>query len=194
MTAGPTGKHVPRLLFAWAVLVVLVGAALTSFHQPFRTPDEKLLVLMADPGHGEWKAMHVLSGGCVCSRRVMLHLLARKKMDHVVEQVLMVDDQVPYLPDAETLLGKLRDAGFPVRHIAADRIPDEAGFSGVPLLVFASPEGKAAYVGGYGPAGDQDAAIYANISAGRPQKPLHVIGCAVGSRIRRAVDPLHLKY
>ena len=194
MAAGPTGKYVSRLLVAWAVLVVLVGAALTSFHQPFRTPNEKLLVLMTDPGRGEWRALHVLSGGCVCSRRVMLHLLERRKMDHVVEQVLMVDDQVPYLPDVETLLGKLQDAGFPVRHIAADRIPDETGFSGVPLLVFASPEGRTAYVGGYGPAGDQDAVIYENVSAGKPQKSLHVIGCAVGSRIRRAADPLHLKY
>jgi hypothetical protein len=188
------GKHVSRLLAAWAVAVILVGGVLTSYHQPFRTPDEKLLLLMTDPGHGEWKALHLLSGGCGCSRRVMLHLLARQKMDHVEEQVLMVDDQESYLPDVETLLGKLQKAGFSVSHIAADHIPDEAGFSGVPLLVFASPEGKPAYIGGYGTAGDQDTAIYANLRAGRAQKSLNVIGCAVGSRVRRAADPLHLKY
>ena len=67
------------LLAVWAGSVVLVGGALTSFHQPFRTPGAGVLALAGDARGHDWRAIHFLSGSCQCSQRVMQHLLARPR-------------------------------------------------------------------------------------------------------------------
>jgi hypothetical protein len=124
----------------------------------------------------------------------MRHLLERHPSDGIQEQILMVDSEEPELPETGTLLARLRLEGFPVTHIAAINIPADIGLNGLPLLVLASPEKKVAYLGGYGTRGDQDGRIFRQIRSGETPQTLAVIGCAVGSRLRRKVDPLHLKY
>jgi len=115
-------------------------------------------------------------------------------MDGVVEEIVIVDGQEPYLPGSAELLTRLAKEGFAVNHIEAASLPPAAGLRGVPLLVLAGPEGSVRYSGGYGGNGDQDAVLLREIEAGHEIKPLAVVGCAVGSRLRRSADPFHLKY
>jgi len=182
-------------LFAiWALTVILIGSVLTSYHQPFQTPDDSILALVAKPLHPQWRALHVLSASCGCSQRVMQHLLQRRLFDGVAEEILIVDGDAPDLPGSSTLLASLERAGFSITHIAAKDLPQNTGLHGVPLLVFASPTNHIAYIGGYGSTQDRDAAILEQIRSGQTAKPLAVLGCAIGKGIRRQADPLHLKY
>jgi hypothetical protein len=178
----------------WVVAVVLAGSALTSYHQPFLAPSEKILTLAGSSGAPGWRAIHVLSGGCGCSQKVMAHILGRKKFAGVAEQFLIIDGPEGYLPGSEELLSHLAQAGFPITHLAVDDLPQDAKLRGVPMLVIASPDGRVAYLGGYGSAGDQDSAILEQVRAGRRPKPIPIIGCAIGKSLRRSIDPFHMKY
>ncbi len=158
----------------WACAAVLAGSMLMSFHQPFRTPGEGIMSLGHAPDRSSWRMLHVVSGSCGCSQKVMDHLLQRGPVAGVQEE--------------------LAKAGFFVSHVKASAIPADAGLKGVPLLAVASPGRGAVYVGGYGSGGDQDGTILRELMAGRKASPLAAIGCAVGLRIQRAADPLRLKY
>jgi hypothetical protein len=182
------------LLAVWAAAVILIGAALMSYHQPFRTPSNAVLALVKQPDGQRWRALHVLSGSCGCSQKVMLHLLQRGPIAGISEQILVVDGEEDYLPGSHMLLARLDHEGFAVTHVAAKDIPQTAGLYGVPLLVLASPGNKIAYMGGYGARGDQDGNILQQIRFGKTPEVLAVRGCAVGERLRRKADPFHLKY
>jgi len=184
-----------RWLFgSWAVTAVLIGGVLMSYHQPFLSPDERVLKLARDPGHGQWRALHLLSGSCGCSQRVMLHLLGRHPLEGLLEQVLLVDGPGDDLPGSKALAVKLQEEGFEVTHLAVKDIPEGIGLRGVPLLVIASPENKIAYLGGYGSAEEKDQEIYRQVLSGAQPKGLPIIGCAIGARLHRSADPFHLKY
>lgn len=182
------------LFIAWAAVVILIGSALISFHQPFQAPSGSILTLAKQPVGGQWQVLHVLSGSCGCSQKVMQHLLKRHPFYGMAEQVLIIDGDEPYLPESNALLAQLRQKGFPVTHIAAKNIPQSTGLYGVPLLVVALPDSKIAYMGGYGNRGDQDGEILQQIRSGQAPRPLAVRGCAIGARLRRTADPFHLKY
>jgi hypothetical protein len=124
----------------------------------------------------------------------MRHLLARPELAGVNEQIVMIDGSLPYLKDSQALLTRLAAAHFLVRHIAEQDVPLDSGLRGVPLLLFVSPQHQIAYMGGYGAASDQDETIFHQVSAGLKPTPLPMIGCAVGTRLQRRLDPLHLKY
>jgi len=183
------------ILGLWAVAVVLTGSVLTSYHQPFNFPAEGVLALVPDhPGRGNWRMLHVLSESCGCSQRVMQHLLARHRMTDVTEQVLLVEGEGARLPESDDLIARLAEQGFPVTRIAAKSIPPQTDLHGVPLLVVASPENKIVYMGGYGSRGDEDGAVFQRVRTGAKMNALPILGCAVGSRIRRQADPIGLKY
>jgi hypothetical protein len=182
------------LLAVWAGSVVLVGGALTSFHQPFATPGNGVLSLAGDRHGHDWRAIHFLSGSCQCSQRVMQHLLVRPRWGDVTEEIVMIDGSLPYLAGSQALLARLAAAQYLIRHIAEQDVPLDSELRGVPLLLFVSPQNQIAYMGGYGTAGDQDEAIFHQLRAGLKPATLPMIGCAVGSRLQRRLDPLHLKY
>jgi hypothetical protein len=171
-----------------------MGSILTSYHQPFHGPGAGLLALVDDPGRGQWRMLHVLSDSCGCSQRVMQHLLARHAVPGVTEQVLLIEDEGSKLSGGDELVARLGQEGFRVTRIAARSIPAESGMRGVPLLIVASPGDKIAYMGGYGMRGDQDATVFQTVRSGAQMKALPVLGCAVGSRVRRQADPFGLKY
>jgi hypothetical protein len=184
-------------LVIWVVAVILVGGALTSFHQPFQTPAESILALSRAAAPNTWQTVHILSGSCGCSQRVLRHLLDRRPLDGVAEQILLVDGLAGSeqdLPGTAALLEQLQRAGFAVRHLAAKDIPREYGLRGVPLLLVVSPRHHVAYLGGYGSQGDQDLRILTELRSGQEAKVLPVVGCAVGSHLRQQADPFHLKY
>ncbi len=186
------GKH--GLLTLWGLAAVVAGGVLTSFHQPFLAPDDKIIALAPALMGGQWGAIHVLSGSCACSQRVMRHLLARHRMNGLVEQVVLLDGAEPYLPETASLIARLQQASFPVRHIASHDLPPEYGVHGVPLLLIASPSRQMAYMGGYGAAGDEDVGVVAKLQAGDRPTVLPILGCAVGRQARAQADPFRWKY
>jgi hypothetical protein len=190
-------KPPTAFLLLWAGAVILVGGALTSFHQPFQAPAESILALSRPAAPNTWQTVHILSGSCGCSQRVLRHLLERRPLNGVAEQILLVDGLAGSeqdLPGTSTLLDQLQHIGFAVRHIAAQDIPREYGLRGVPLLLVVSPRHQIAYLGGYGTHGDQDLRILSDLRSGHAAKVLPVLGCAVGSHLRQQADPFHLKY
>lgn len=187
-------KKLACFLALWAVAVVVVGGALMSYHQPFQAPSSSILSLAMQADTHQWEAVHILSGSCGCSQRIMRHLLERRPSSGFQEQIVMVEGDEPNLPETRTLLASLVQEGFPVTHIAINTIPASIGLHGLPLLVVASPAKKIAYLGGYGTRGDQDGEIFEQVRSGGTPQVRAVVGCAIGSRLRRASDPLHLKY
>lgn len=186
----------PFFLGLWAVLAVVAGSALMSYHAPFREPGTGILTLAdrTPAGHPQWRAIHFLSGSCGCSQRVMRHLLERQPFPQVREEVLLVDGPEPYLPGSDALARELGQHGFVVRHVPVASVPEDSGLRGVPLLVFTSPEDKVVYLGGYGSSGDQDGTILEQIRLHHVPKPLPILGCAIGQSLRSRIDPFHLKY
>jgi hypothetical protein len=183
-----------KLFFAsWATLTVLSGSALTSFHQPFRSPSPAILRLAeADPV--KIRGIHIIASTCACSQRVMRHLIERKPLPSVDEQVLILDGPSPDLPETSALAASLIHEGFQVRRVPSASIPPDAALRGVPLLLFAAPDNSILYMGGYGPNFNQDAAVYARLQQKQPVAPLPATGCAVSRSLQRRADPFHLKY
>ena len=115
-------------------------------------------------------------------------------MNGLVEQVVLVDGAEPYLPESAGLIAQLQQADFSVRHIAAGDLPREYGIRGVPLLLVTSPARQMAYLGGYGPGGDQDVGVVSRLESGARPGTLPILGCAVGRRVRAQADPFGWKY
>lgn len=182
------------LLLVWAAAALVIGSVLTSYHQPMLAPRETVLALAGSSAPAKWQAIHVLSGACGCSQRVMRNLLTRGPMQGSLEQIIVADGDESYLPGTELLLRQLKEAGFKVTHRGAEDLVRDTGMRGVPLLVIVSPDRTVAYLGGYGVNGDQANIILASAIAGKTDTPLPIFGCAVGQRIRREVDPFGLKY
>jgi hypothetical protein len=53
-----TAKYV--LVAAWVATAVLSGTVLTSFHQPMREPEAKILTLARGEANNRWRMVHVL--------------------------------------------------------------------------------------------------------------------------------------
>jgi hypothetical protein len=145
-----TGRRTGLLLGVWTAAVVVIGGVLMSYHQPFVTPDARILSLGSTSQRGRWRALHIVSGSCVCSRRVMEHLLQRRPQAGLVEEILMIEGSEIPLAGTASLLNKLEAAGYTVSRLAAEAIPESSGLHGVPVLIYATPENKLAYLGGYG--------------------------------------------
>lgn len=182
------------LLSLWGGAALLAGGVVTSLHQPFQAPDASVAALAPEGMGAQWAVVHVLSGSCACSQRVMRHLIERRRLDGVVEQVVLVDDAAPYLPESAALVAGLERADFPVRHLAAKALPKEYGIRGVPLLLVVSPAKQVAYAGGYGADYNQDSAVLRQLRSGHAPPAIPILGCAVGRRVRQQADPLGWKY
>lgn len=198
--AAKPAKLIRAFAFFWMACSIAFGSLLMSYHQPFRAPEGTGILALApppDPYNPQWRAIHILSGSCACSQRVMAHLAERGALPGISEQILLIDiTDGPdlYLPGSRALIARLQRSGFPVHHLRSSDIPPTSGLRGVPLLLLANLEGRVAYLGGYGPQGDQDTHLLADLRSGTSATPLPVLGCAIGAHLRRTLDPLHLKY
>jgi hypothetical protein len=187
--------HKSKCVFGiWFAAVIVLGGILTSYHQPFQSPDKNVLELAGPPIASGWRAIHILSAGCGCSLRVMQHLLARPPLDGATEQIVLIDGNGPSLAGSEELLKRLKAKGFRITHRLAKDIPPALGLRGVPLLVVATPENKLVYSGGYGSHEDQDVQVFRQVRTGLSTASIPVLGCAIGSQLRRSADPFRFKY
>ena len=181
------------LIALWFVAVIVAGAVLTSQHQPIQVSPEVLPTLFGPATPGYWRVIHVLSGSCGCSQRIMAHLARRHRLPDFAEEVVLIDDGTPYLPETNPLLHRLEADQFHVRHLRPEDLPRGTSLYGVPLLLVASPSGQMRYAGGYGPSGS-DEELLSNLRSGQRRAPFPVLGCVVGRALQRKADPFQLKY
>lgn len=189
----------------WIAASLMTGSILMSLHVPFRGPGSDILKLAPVLHPGRPRMLHVLSGSCGCSQKIMRHLGNRQPWSGVDEQILVIDtsraasgntdtDHSEYLPGSLALLHTLASQGYAVDHLSADHLPPDTGLHGLPLLVFASAQGDILYLGGYGSANDQDDRLLRTGSPSTRMKAEPLFGCAVGASLQKRIDPFRLKY
>lgn len=98
-----------------------------------------------------------------------------------------------------TIAGFAAKAKLSLTVVTAEEADRRYRIEGAPWLVIVAPDDSIRYAGGYttdrnARSGYLDAAIWSTISAGKSFRSLPAFGCAVGQRVRRAIDPLGLKY
>jgi hypothetical protein len=145
------------LLGAWAAAAILVGSVLVSFHQPYLLPDHKISSL-ATRKTG-WRALHLLSAECPCSRKVSQHLALHGPLKNLTEEVIFIGATDPFGNKAH-----LEAEAFLVKTLLTEDL-DSFGVKGVPLLIFLSPTGDIAYMGGYGAATGRERTDALHLSA-----------------------------
>jgi hypothetical protein len=176
-----------------AILSLVVGSVLLASHTPFQANPDGLSYLARQVGtaRGTWQAIHLLSTTCSCSRGVAEHLIKRGPMAQVNEHIVLAGSDA-------ALANRLRLAGFPVEIMSPETVATHYHIAGAPWLVFVSPQGDVRYQGGYTPAharnNYQDEQIWSDLRSGRTADSLPVLGCALGKRLQRTLDPLGLKY
>jgi len=176
-----------------AILSLVVGGLLLASHMPFQANPDGLSYLAREVGtaNGSWQAIHLLSTTCSCSHGVAEHLIERGPISNLKEQVVLAGND-------PLLAHRLTAAGFPVHVMNPETVAERYHIAGAPWLVFVSPGGDVRYQGGYTPAHArsdyQDQQIWAELASGRNAEPLPVLGCALGKRLQRKLDPLGIKY
>jgi hypothetical protein len=167
---------------------------MVASHLPFAL-DTQRLGRLADIDHfpeHSWRAIHILAAGCRCSRGVAEHLAARGKISGLYESALLVG--------ADRGISELiRRSALPLHLITSTEAADRYHVQGAPWLVVIAPDGSVRYAGGYARdrnarSGYLDIVIWKAVSEGKTFDSLPAFGCAVGQRVRRAIDPLGLKY
>ena len=188
-------KFVHRGVFAFSLVLPLVmAAALGLLHVPFRAEPSAVahFVSATTPTVSSWKAVHLLSVSCSCSRAVSAHLLQRGPFPGMPEYVVLVGNDA-------NLAQSLSQIGFRVQSRSADEIADQFQIPGAPWFILVSPTQEIAYAGGYSVrrdarSGYQDQQIWRKAMAGFRTDALPVYGCALGKRLQRKADPFQLKY
>jgi len=174
-------------LVAWAVGVVLLGAALTAVHAlPLQvTPPN-----VGAKATGQWNTVHALATKCGCSKRLYQHLVSRRAMPGVPERVLLVDATPEWT-------AALEQAGFEVIALDAPTLRTEYGVEAAPLFGVRTPDGEVAYWGAYAAqrsAPPRDLELFERARAGARPDALPLFGCAVSRELQQRSDPLNLKY
>ena len=135
------------------------------------------------------QVVHVISGSCSCTDRLLTHLQARGAA-HGREETIV------YVGEVEPRLQTLRARGYTVRTMARTELRRGLALDGAPVLVVAD-NAELAYVGGYFqyPAAVRplDERLIAEVAAGHAPRALPVFGCAVDAQLARQRDPLGLR-
>lgn len=180
-------------LIVWGAGLSVLCARLMARHWvPLPRPD------VSDPawvGRGSasaaatepaWLAVHVVSEGCPCSRRLLDHLRSRGPVAGVRERVVRVRDgefsPSPALP------------GFEEESIDADELAGRYGVDAVPMMLVFDPDGVPVYAGGHTPrkqsADFRDRWILTELTNSRPAGPLPVFGCPLPTGLTSTERPL----
>lgn len=141
---------------------------------------------------GGWRAWHVVSVDCPCSRSVTEELLSRQPLEGWTECVTLLGTD-------EKLAEALLNAGYVVQTGDTEAQVAEAGIQGAPWLVAFAPTGEVKYSGGYadlrpGPGVTlSDALILTSVRQGETPASKPAYGCATSRVWQERLDPLRLK-
>ena len=179
--------------FSLAVSLVM-GAALGLLHVPFHAQPSAIsrFVAVTTPATQSWKAVHLLSVNCPCSRAVSAHLLQRGPFPSVDEYIILAGRN-------NALAKSLTQAGFHVQSRSAEEIASQFQVPGAPWFILVSPTQEISYAGGYSADrnarnGYQDRQIWQEAATGSPRSALPVYGCALSKLLQKKTDPFGLKY
>jgi hypothetical protein len=198
--ASSWARHVARGLFVvWIAGFVVVGAYLLAPHLlTLPVPDtadpgfQRSMVQRLPAQHGRWLVLHVLDEDCLCSQRVLDHLLASPRPAETAERIVLISRH-----EDAARVAAIRAHGFDLDVVTPDQLVARYRVEAAPLLVIVSPADGVRYVGGYTPrkqaADIRDVQILAAVRAGERVVPLPTFGCAVGARLSQTVDPLGLR-
>jgi len=162
----------------FAVWLTVTGAALLRLTISHATALPPGIPTGHLAGTGSWRAIHVLSPECGCSRRIAAYLSRRRALPELHETVWMLDAEMPASRE-------LRAMGFHTGIVEANRYRG----AGVPWLLFVAPDGRIAYSGGYQrplegrPDLYQDTKIWAALRTGTVVPPLPIFGCSTQKRL-----------
>lgn len=183
------------LFSIWMALVSVALATLMASHTvAFLAPTPRQLAsLSGAQGARAWRLVHIFAPDCLCSRTVSERLLERGTLPGSEELVILAGEDAP-------LAARLRERGFHVQTLRTAELKEKYGIEGVPWLAIFSPAAEALYSGGYNdhPISKhtriRDLELFAQAKSGQAPAPLPVYGCATSERLKRLLDPLHLKY
>ncbi len=214
-TSVPIAPRVWRIVLRcvfglWLVTFVVVGAYLLAPHlltlpAPQATDaglQRRVAAERRPSDSGRWLVLHVLDQDCVCSLRILDHLLARTRARpasvpagraaDMIERVVWIAST----PDPARIAA-IHAAGFDLDAVTPEQLGARYHLEAAPLLVVVDPSDRVHYVGGYTPrkqADDvRDVAIIDVIRRGGHVTPLPTFGCAVGQALRTTIDPLGLR-
>lgn len=204
--APPLSRRAPwrailrGMFVAWVLCCVIGGGYLLSAHLlTLPTPEltdlgfQRSAIVERKPAQqGRWMVVHILDQECVCSLRVLSHLLADPRPHDVVERIVLIATTV----GAERIAA-IRDRGFDLEIVTPEQLGERYHVEAAPLMVVTDPSDKIRYVGGYTPrkqaADIRDVAVIEALHQGLQVEPLPTFGCAVGRSLRTKIDPLGLR-
>lgn len=184
------------LIGGWLALSLLGIASLGVSHtapMPQPTPEERLthalLEMRARPAQPF--LVHVIYAHCSCTERLFKHLMERRALAGLDEEILFVGEDA-------AKKARARSAGFRFATVTPDELDKRFGLQAAPVLFAFTRDGKLAYAGGYF---DKPSAVWAlderiisEVERGEAAEPLPVYGCAVSPELQKSVDPLGIVY
>jgi hypothetical protein len=188
-------------LAVWVVACLVGGAYMLSAHLlTLPAPEITDLGLQRSAAaqrqpfqRGRWFVVHILDQDCVCSLRVLDHLLADPRPAGAAERIVLIADAKVSPQRSAAIIAR----GFDLDIVTPDELAERYHVEAAPLLVVTDPGDALRYVGGYTPrkqaADVRDVAIVESLRRGLPVEPLPTFGCAVGRSLRDKVDPLGLR-
>lgn len=189
-------------LLLWAAVCVVVGTYLLASHLltlPAPAPADPVLHRAIATRRGphqldRWLVLHVVFDQCVCSQRVLDHLLADKRPPGVAERIVLVTD---HRAERAAWIAAIPAHGFELDVVTPEQLAADYHIEAAPLLVIVDPHDTVRYVGGYTPrkqASDvRDLAVIAAVQRGETVEPLPTFGCAIGRALNSRLDPLGLR-
>jgi len=168
-------------LLLWAAACVVVGTYLLASHLltlPAPAPTDPVLHREIATHRGthqldRWLVLHVVYDECVCSQRVLDHLLADSRPPGISERVVLVTD---HRERRAAWIAAIPTHGFELDVVTPQQLVADYHIQAAPLLVIVDPHDTVRYVGGYTPrkqASDvHDLAVIAAVQRGATVEPL----------------------
>jgi len=189
-------------ILVWAAACVVVGTYLLASHlltMPAPAPTDPVLHRGVAARRGahqidRWLVLHVVFDECVCSQRVLDHLLAERRPPGIAERIILVTE---HRAARAAWIAAIPAHGFELDVVTPEQLVADYHIEAAPLLVIVDPHDTVRYVGGYTPrkqASDvRDLAVIAAVQSGETVEPLPTFGCAIGRALNSRLDPLGIR-
>jgi hypothetical protein len=189
-------------ILVWAAVCVVVGTYLLASHlltMPAPAPTDPVLHRGIAARRGarqidRWLVLHVVFDECVCSQRVLDHLLADPRPPGLAERIILVTE---HRAARAAWIAAIPAHGFELDVVTPEQLVADYHIEAAPLLVIVDPHDTVRYVGGYTTrkqASDvRDVAVIAAIQRDEVVEPLPTFGCAIGRALNSRLDPLGIR-
>lgn len=189
-------------IMVWAAACVVVGTYLLATHlltMPAPAPTDPVLHRGIAARRGahqldRWLVLHVVFDECVCSQRVLDHLLADPRPPGLAERIVLVTE---HRAARAAWIAAIPAHGFELDVVTPEQLVAEYHIEAAPMLVIVDPQDTVRYVGGYTPrkqaADVRDIVVIAAVQRGELVEPLPTFGCAIGRALNSRLDPLGIR-